>query len=153
MWGQTDLGTGQMGTSGWIEEWRNIFSPFKCHSSANFSTGNILKILYDWLYDFIKIWRATPIRRDNAGRFLTYSLSSPFKKRIFLNFFHPYWWWYFLLPDRMCTVQRSLFIFCSPVKINKTQENIPEYWTPRTREHNSRLPRILIMTKNVSPLL
>ena len=55
-------------------------------------------------------------------------------------------------PDRRCSVHHSLLleplsIFCSPVEINKTQQNIPEYWTPRTLEPSSRLPRALVIIK------
>ena len=44
--------------------------------------------------------------------------------------------------DRRCSVHHSLLpepqsIFCSPVQINKTQQNIPEYWTPRSSAHTS----------------
>ena len=73
--------------------------------------------------------------------------------------FSQFSWWYidtffiFLAPpDRRCSVHHSLLleplsIFCSPVEINKTQQNIPEYWTPRTLEPSSRLPRALVMIK------
>ena len=114
------------------------------HGSWHAAThGNIKKVLYDWLYDFIKIWKATSMWRNIVRLLCTVT------NHIILKLteeFSQFSWWYidtffiFLAPpDRRCSVHRSLLleplsIFCSSVEINKTQQNIPEYWTPRTLE-------------------
>ena len=122
--------------------------------------GNIKTILYDWLYDFIKIWKATSMWRDivrllctvtNHIIILKLKLNEEFSQFSILMIH----WYIFHIscpPDRRCSVHHSLLleplsIFCSPVEINKTQQNIPEYWTPRTLEPSSRLPRALVMIK------
>ena len=122
--------------------------------------GNIKTILYDWLYDFIKIWKATSMWRDivrllctvtNHIIILKLKLNEEFSQFSILMIH----WYIFHIscpPDRRCSVHHSLLleplsIFCSPVEINKTQQNIPEYWTPRTLEPSSRLPRALVIIK------
>ena len=121
--------------------------------------GNIKTILYDWLYDFIKIWKATSMWRDivrllctvtNHIIILKLKLNEEFSQfsilMIHWYIFHiscPPW------PEVQCaplSVAGAAVHILQPSR-DKTQQNIPEYWTPRTLEPSSRLPRALVMIK------